>query len=116
MVSESDIKSVRNRLELSPITIGTVAYDVDAVSLQRMSRAIAEFSNLTMSVQNGSISWITADNSVVLLTQLELSAVKASIDTEIAKRADRLFYFSGSLIMQLPNVNQADIADNLWPT
>ncbi len=115
LVTESDIKAARDKLELSSLVVGVVPYDVDRVSLERMGRAVAQWDNLSMTIADGKISWIAADNTVSLLTKIELTDVKAQIDLEIAKRSDRLFYHCGLLISQLPNITKADIADENWP-
>jgi len=114
-VTISQLKEIRDRLELSPIIVDAVPYDIDDKSLKRMAGAIANWNDLTQTVTSGEISWIAADGSTVLLTKVELEGVKADIDLELAKRTDRLFLFFSAKVAVIGTLVQADVADANWP-
>ena len=88
LASWEHIKTKRNELEVSPITVGTEDYDADRDSILRMDQALSAFDVLPTLNAEGKLGWKTFDNQVVLLTKAQLTQVRE----EIAKRAALLHY------------------------
>jgi hypothetical protein len=78
-----DIKAKRNELEQSPISTPYGVFDADRDSVIRIGEALSSFHGLPTLV-DGTLGWKRADNIVVMLSFVELLAVRQAITNRAA--------------------------------
>ena len=112
----NDTKTFRQSFECLPITTPHGTIQVCSPSLARLEHAVENFMVLDTLV-GGKLGWKMADNSIVLFTLLELTALLNEATTLKAKRAALLHAKAEELRVMDPPPTLAFISDfNNWIT
>ena len=122
-VTERDINQRRRELEDQPLSasVGGATYtlDYDAYSREILAESVANWDYITNTKvvvdEVEYIAWKDAFNEVQLFSQPDFVGLVGTLKIEAAKRSDRLHAHARSLVNQLPDVTEADIAIDQWP-
>lgn len=112
------INALRNRLEQSPLTRADGStWDYDRDARERIQRSIDQWDELgEIKTEAGVLPWTLADNTVRLVSLVDLQAAKSELDALLAARGARLHAHAYQLKQQAPFVADGwdDVAN--WPS
>lgn len=108
------IRDWRDAHEVAPVSTTYGVFDCNQLADRRLEQAIKSFDILPV-IQNGKMTWKTADNVLTPLTKVELQAVYDQVQANRAIRASVLHYKATEFAALDPRPTVAQLKDlNFW--